>query len=110
MFIVGKRYEIRMIEGGDECSFVRVVEKYEHPLVKFADVDIPPDFGPPGYEGSVIPGEIINVTSPNFISAVIKETDEAPTAKKPKPDLPPQASSSGPRRPGSPGPRPKPQR
>lgn len=74
MFEVGKRYRIRMIEGGDEVSFSRVIEKYDHPLVKFADVEPLRDFAPPGDKGGKpMPGEIVNVTSPNFISAVLSE-------------------------------------
>jgi hypothetical protein len=75
MFEVGKRYTIRMIEGGDESSSSRVVERYEHPLLKFADTQIPDHLAPPGAKGVVISGEIINVTSPNFISAVLNDRD-----------------------------------
>lgn len=59
MFEVGKRYEFRILEGGDEITMWRVIEKYEHPLIKFSD------------HGSMR-GEVINVTSPNFISAVLQ--------------------------------------
>lgn len=71
MFEVGKNYEIRMIIGGEETTLWRAVEKYEHPLVKFADAhfDAKNDYLP----ASTIRGEIVNVTSPNFISAVIQD-------------------------------------
>jgi hypothetical protein len=65
MFEVGKKYEIRMIEGGTETVFWRTVEMYEHPLVKFADSHFSDQ------ADEVVAGEIINVTSPNFISAVL---------------------------------------
>ncbi|ALN75824.1 hypothetical protein [Aureimonas sp. AU20] len=85
MFEVGKRYEFRMIEGGDEVVSWGEVEAYEHPVLKLRDSperEIPAhlmprrplgqgaDRGP----GTVPrrPGQIINVTSPNFISAVEK--------------------------------------
>lgn len=79
MFEVGKRYEFRMLEDG-EVTFWGVVAAYEHPLLKLADsepmklittihetgervreIDIPSH-----------PGRIINVTSPGFVSAVLK--------------------------------------
>ncbi|MBX4920981.1 hypothetical protein HJA76_14915 [Rhizobium bangladeshense] len=81
MFEVGAKYQFRMIEGGDEVSFWGTVETYEHPLIKLEDtpakkteminteggfsiaiVDNP--------EGRPTIGAIINVISPNFISAV----------------------------------------
>ncbi|KEC75399.1 UNVERIFIED_ORG: hypothetical protein GGD51_002494 [Rhizobium esperanzae] len=81
MFEVGSKYEFRMIEGGDEVLFWGSVVSYEHPLVKLEDtpalksqttstddgfsisiVDDP--------EGRPTFGAIINITSPNFISAV----------------------------------------
>ena len=67
MFEVGKRYEIRMLANGSEILMFATVEKYEHPLVKLNDV-----MG--GDQG--IPGDIVNVTSPNFISATL-QTDSA---------------------------------
>ena len=71
MFEAGKRYEIRMIIGGDETTMWRTVEKYEHPLVKFADAhfDARNDYLP----AKTVRGEIVNVTSPNFISALIQD-------------------------------------
>lgn len=72
MFKAGKTYEVRMIVGGEETTMWCTVESYEHPLVKFADVTLSiSDFGGSSHM-KVIPGEIINVTSPNFISAVEK--------------------------------------
>lgn len=80
MFKVGTKYEFRLIEGGDEIMFWGVIEAYEHPLVKLEDVDPStiniifrsPD-GPQtqtlGTKGK-LPGRIINVTSPSFVSAV----------------------------------------
>ncbi|QIO73934.1 hypothetical protein HA459_18710 [Rhizobium leguminosarum bv. trifolii] len=81
MFEVGKKYEFRIIEGGDEIVFWGTIESYEHPLLKLQDtramksevireessmsisfVEDP--------EGKVYRGRIINVISPNFISAV----------------------------------------
>ena len=71
MFQVGKRYEIRMIIGGEETMSWGTIERYEHPLLKFADVNLRsleshlPD--------TTLHGEIINVTSPYFISAVLHQ-------------------------------------
>jgi hypothetical protein len=71
VFQVGKRYEIRMILDGEETMSWATVEHYEHPLLKFADVNVRsleshlPD--------TILHGEIINVTSPNFISAVLSQ-------------------------------------
>jgi hypothetical protein len=71
VFQVGKRYEIRMIIGGEETMSWGTIERYEHPLLKFADVNIRsreshlPD--------TTLHGEIINVTSPYFISAVLHQ-------------------------------------
>jgi len=70
MFEIGKKYEIRMIIDGDEATMWRTVETYEHPLVKFADVHITSDLLP---GRSIMRGEIVNVTSPNFISALISD-------------------------------------
>ena len=71
MFEVGKRYEIRMIVAGSEITRWETVQSYEHPLVKFADTHYAPDssFLP----GQTFRGEIVNVTSPNFISAVLQD-------------------------------------
>jgi hypothetical protein len=40
VFQVGKRYEIRMIIGGEETMSWGTIERYEHPLLKFTDVNI----------------------------------------------------------------------
>lgn len=78
MFKVGVNYEFRMLKGGDETLFWGEIESYEHPLIKLKDVD-PVHLHVREPDGSTIvdmktakgiPGEIINVTSPNFISAV----------------------------------------
>lgn len=77
MFEVGALYEFRTIEGGDEVVFRGVVEKYEHPLLKLEDtgpvvVRTMDENGMVVSEAgdeTVYPGEIINVTSPNFVSA-----------------------------------------
>jgi hypothetical protein len=85
MFEVGKKYEIRMIIGGEETSIWRTVEKYEHPLLKFADVHHkpvgakfesgrPPTGADEFLKERTLVGEIVNVTSPNFISAVAVST------------------------------------
>jgi len=71
VFQVGKRHEIRMIIDGEETMSWATIERYEHPLLKFADANVRsleshlPD--------TTLHGEIINVTSPNFISAVLSQ-------------------------------------
>ncbi|PDT32407.1 hypothetical protein CO671_29690 [Rhizobium sp. M10] len=73
-------YEFKMLEGGDETTFSGVVESYEHPLLKLADAE--PRTMQINYGGEsqiigtsmAIPGKIINVASPSFISAQ-KQTD-----------------------------------
>ncbi|WP_376959639.1 hypothetical protein ABNQ39_06955 [Azospirillum sp. A26] len=56
MFEVGKAYEIRtLVDGGETVQFATIA-RYEHPLIQLAST-----------------GEIINVTSPHFISAVEKD-------------------------------------
>ncbi|MET4701924.1 hypothetical protein ABIE65_004973 [Constrictibacter sp. MBR-5] len=85
MFEIGKRYEIRMIIGGDETAMWRTVEKYEHPMVKFATEHFDAD---KYFSASTTPGEIVNVTSPNFISAV--EDAEKPIPDRLKPGTPPK--------------------
>lgn len=85
MFQVGKHYEFRMIEGDDEIQFWGDVEAYEHPLLKLKDTPERPipirlmHGDAPGEQPAQAPqmvprqpGQIINVTSPNFISAVEK--------------------------------------
>ncbi len=77
MFEVGKRYVIRMIVHGDEFLMSRTVESYDHPLVKFADIVMPQHFLPVGAMATTIRREILNVTSPNFISAVLQDEENA---------------------------------
>lgn len=81
MFEVGKRYEFRMIEGGDEVLFWGKIDKYEHPLIKLAD-DEPGGLKITGEDGALISelkmeapirGRIINVISPNFVSAELED-------------------------------------
>lgn len=81
MFEAGKRYEIRMIIGGDETTMWRTVEKCEHLLVKFADshFDAKNDY----LAAKTVRGEIVDVTSPNFISAVEQEAKPIPDRLKP---------------------------
>lgn len=77
MFEVGKSYEFRIIEGGEEILISGKIERYEHPLIKLEDeepivvqfvtsLDIPPReekiFGG-------VPSRIINTASTNFIWA-----------------------------------------
>lgn len=71
MFEIGKRYTFVMLEGGEETERTRRVERYEHPLLKLEDVVTPEghQYFTPGRS----PGHIINVTSPNFVSAVLFE-------------------------------------
>jgi hypothetical protein len=68
MFEVGKRYGVRMIIDGEETISWRTIECYEHPLLKFADVNVRSQES--HLPDTTLRGEIINVTSPNFISAV----------------------------------------
>lgn len=69
MFVVGKEYEFHLLEGEDEITMHGTIEKYEHPLIKCADIHFSKDsaFMP----GKTVPGQIINVTSPQFIRAVM---------------------------------------
>lgn len=71
MFEVGRRYEFRMIEGGDEILFRGTVDRYEHPLIKIADA--PASSPECRVQHGPIRNPIINVTSPNFTSAYIQE-------------------------------------
>ena len=74
MFEVGKGYEFRTLEGGDETSWYGVIEKYEHPLLKTADVQFSPDSD--FFPGGIVEGRIINVTSPAFIGATLSKHQE----------------------------------
>lgn len=75
MFEVGKYYEFHMIEGGGDVTFWGIVEAYDHPLLKLEDersagVSFVFDGKVVGHGGgNVARGQIINVTSPNFVSA-----------------------------------------
>lgn len=78
MFTVGKRYEFRVIEGGEETRFWGVVEKYEYPLLKLEDFDaklevrlVPPEgrASTKKVGSAKVAGRILNVTSPSFVSA-----------------------------------------
>jgi hypothetical protein len=81
MFEVGAKYKFRMIEDGDEILFWGDVETYEHPLIKLKDTPATKTETINTEEGFSIAivddpdrqptiGAIINVISPNFISAV----------------------------------------
>lgn len=71
MFQVGKSYEFRMIEGGDDVTFSGIVERYEHPLLKLEDATFSGALGPSGTTKSMTEkGRIINVTSASFVGAV----------------------------------------
>ena len=83
MFEVGKTYKFKWIVDGEELTMWGEVEHYDHPLLKTADHEPPTlviDFGDGDEKKvvapksrSVIRGEIINVTSPNFISAQLQD-------------------------------------
>ena len=85
MFEIGARYEFCMIEGGDEETFVGTVKEYEHPLIKLEDSPtinismMSRDDLEKTSKGETIPsqpGRIINVTSPNFVSAQRQQSRE----------------------------------
>ena len=83
MFIVGKRYDYDMIDprgGVVTCS--GIVERYEYPLLKFADHDLsesvfatprPPRGSGHTVASSIVRGEIINVTSIHFVKAALRD-------------------------------------
>lgn len=75
LFKVGAKYKFRTLEGGDEITSWGTIETYEHPLIKLEDtvINLRLRGGGEG-EPKSYPGAIINVISPNFISAV-EETD-----------------------------------
>ncbi len=85
MFEIGAQYKFCMIEGGDEVTFVGTVKEYEHPLIKLEDTPsiavryISPEGSrklPESHTTPSQPGRIINVTSPNFVSAQRQQTEE----------------------------------
>ena len=85
MFEIGAQYKFCMIEGGNEGTFVGTVKEYEHPLIKLEDTPsravrfISREGSGESSEGHPIPsqpGRIINVTSPNFVSAQRQQTEE----------------------------------
>lgn len=83
MFKVGQKYEFRMLEGDGEVTFWGTIEAYEHPLIKLADsppMEVRIAFGQDTADEVVrktkgAPGRILNVTSPNFISAQQQESE-----------------------------------
>lgn len=60
MFDVGKNCEVTMIEGDEEGRSLWKIVAFEHPLLKLDNQ----------YEGELI----VNVTSPNFVSAKAFQT------------------------------------
>ena len=85
MFEIGAQYKFCMIKDGSEVTFVGTVKEYEHPLIKLEDTPsitvrfISREGSGESSEGHPIPsqpGRIINVTSPNFVSAQRQQTEE----------------------------------
>lgn len=73
MFKVGAKYKFHMLENGGEVTFGGTIETYEHPLIKLEDTRVIIRSMDGGEDQSnIYPGAIINVTSPNFVSAVEK--------------------------------------
>lgn len=70
MFEVGKTYEIKMDDGAGILSMVGTVEKYEHPLIKLRQESAHLEFLRSAKDLTKIHGEIVNVTSVRFVSAV----------------------------------------
>jgi len=85
LFRVGRKYKFHMMVDGKETILWGTVEAYDHPLLKLEDVEpallpniriLASEAGPvlaevkPDAIEDVIRGQIINVTCPNFISAV----------------------------------------
>lgn len=69
IFEVGKRYTITMVEGGDEGSLDYWIASFEHPLLKLRNPHIR--------------DIVVNVMSPNFVSAQLSEhQDPMPKAKR----------------------------
>lgn len=86
MFEVGSKYEFRVLFDGSEAILQGYVEKYEHPLLKIADIEAgtiriifrdligdEPTFEDRPYPSE--PGKILNVTSSAFISAQLLKDD-----------------------------------
>jgi hypothetical protein len=71
MFEVGKSYEFRTYDWGEESSWHGTVEAYDHPLLKLADRHLSDDS--PFFPSGSVPGRILNVSSPAFISATISK-------------------------------------
>lgn len=86
MFIIGKTYEYTVIdETGTQRQGRSIVEKFKHPVLKFADRDIsesiyatprPPKGSGHIIHSNIIRGEIINVASAHFVKAVLVEEQE----------------------------------
>jgi len=69
MFEIGKRYTVTMGQGDDEGMLDYWVAAYEHPLLKLRNPNIP--------------DIVVNVMSPNFVSAELsKHQDGMPKAKR----------------------------
>lgn len=75
-FEAGKRYDIRLMVDGDENCLNRTVEWYSFPMLKLAD--IVPDKESKFFSGNerTVYGELINITSQNFVSAVLSQHNE----------------------------------
>lgn len=71
LFEVGKRYDFRRMIGGEETQMAGRVESYDHPMLKTADENF--DADSKFFPGGIVRGEIINVTSPTFISATLSQ-------------------------------------
>lgn len=91
MFKVGAYYEFTAAadDGEGTVRFWGTVESYEHPLLKLTDEEMPDivfqrhgageDEEPISVfkgDGKKLPGKILNVTAPQFISAVEKERQQ----------------------------------
>ena len=85
MFEIGAQYKSCMIKDGSDVTFDGTVKEYEHPLIKLEDTPsravrvISPEGSRKFTESHTIPsqpGRIINVTSPNFVSAQRQQTEE----------------------------------
>ena len=76
MFEVGKTYEIKMDNDGSVLTTVGIIEKYEHPLIKLREENGHLEFLGGAKDLTKIHGEIINVTSVRFVSAVEIDTPD----------------------------------